>query len=87
VIAVLGLGLIGGSVLRGLAGPQAAGIEGGASAVGWDPDPAVGNHRTRPPQGLFLRDDFRAGFALLAPRQLTFEAWCYHRQIPDVTAL
>ncbi len=53
----------------------------------WDPDPAVGNHRTRPPQGLFLRDDFRAGFALLAPRALTFEAWCYHRQIPDVTAL
>jgi L-fuconolactonase len=53
----------------------------------WDPDEAVPNHRTRPPQGLFLRDDFRAGFALLAPRRLTFEAWCYHRQIPDVTAL
>ena len=27
------------------------------------------------------------GFAHLAPRRLTFEAWCYHRQIPDVTAL
>ena len=23
----------------------------------------------------------------LAPRRLTFEAWCYHPQIPDVTAL
>jgi predicted TIM-barrel fold metal-dependent hydrolase len=53
----------------------------------WDPDPEVPNHRTRPPQGLFLRDDFRAGFAQLAPRGLSFEAWCYHRQIPDVTAL
>ena len=53
----------------------------------WDPDEAVPNHRTRPPQGMLLRDDFRAGFALLAPRKLTFEAWCYHRQIPDVTAL
>lgn len=53
----------------------------------WDPDEAVPNHRTRPPQGLFLRDDFRAGFALLAPRGLSFEAWCYHRQILDVTAL
>ena len=53
----------------------------------WDPDPVVPNHRTAPPQGLFLRDDFRAGFAQLAPRRLTFEAWCYHRQIPDVTAL
>ena len=53
----------------------------------WDPDPAVPNHRTAPPQGLFLRDDFRAGFAELGPRRLTFEAWCYHPQIPDVTAL
>jgi predicted TIM-barrel fold metal-dependent hydrolase len=53
----------------------------------WDPDPAVPNHRTRPPQGMLGHDDFRAGFALLAPRRLTFEAWCYHRQIPDVTAL
>jgi predicted TIM-barrel fold metal-dependent hydrolase len=53
----------------------------------WDADPAVPNHRTGPPPGLFLRDDFRAGFAQLAPRGLAFEAWCYHRQIPDVTAL
>jgi predicted TIM-barrel fold metal-dependent hydrolase len=53
----------------------------------WDADPAVPNHRTRPPQGMLGQDDFRAGFALLAPRRLTFEAWCYHRQIPDVTAL
>ena len=53
----------------------------------WDPDGAVPNHRTGPPPGLFLRDDFRAGFARLAPRRLSFEAWCYHRQIPDVTAL
>jgi predicted TIM-barrel fold metal-dependent hydrolase len=53
----------------------------------WDPDRAVPNHRTNPPPELFLRDDFRAGFAHLAPRRLTFEAWCYHRQIPDVTAL
>src|SRR5256712_673547 len=44
-------------------------------------------YRTNPGPGLFLRDDFRAGFAHLAPRGLTFEAWCYHRQLPDVTAL
>jgi len=36
---------------------------------------------------LLLRDDFRVGFAQLAPRKLTFEAWLYHRQIPDVTSL
>jgi predicted TIM-barrel fold metal-dependent hydrolase len=53
----------------------------------WDASDAVPNHRTNPPQGVFLRPDFRAGFAHLAPRQLTFEAWCYHHQIPEVTAL
>ena len=56
-------------------------------AGAWDADAAVPPHRTQPGPGLFLRDDFRAGFKHLAPRRLTFEAWCYHRQIPDVTAL
>jgi predicted TIM-barrel fold metal-dependent hydrolase len=56
-------------------------------AAAWDADPNVPSHRTNPGPGLFQRDDFRAGFAQLAPRRLTFEAWCYHRQIPDVTAL
>ncbi|MGE3541319.1 MAG: amidohydrolase [Candidatus Tectimicrobiota bacterium] len=53
----------------------------------WDASEAVPNHRTNPPRGLFLLPDFRAGFAALAPRQLSFEAWCYHHQIPDVTDL
>jgi L-fuconolactonase len=53
----------------------------------WDASDAIPNHRTNPPKGLFLRQDFRAGFAHLAPRQLTFEAWCYHHQIPEVTDL
>ena len=53
----------------------------------WDASDAVSNHRTQPPEGLLMRQDFRAGFAHLAPRQLSFEAWCYHPQIPEVTAL
>ena len=53
----------------------------------WDADDSVPSHRTKPGRGLLLRDDFRVGFAQLAPRQLTFEAWLYHRQIPDVTSL
>lgn len=65
-------------------GGRFRGIRLGAS---WDPDERVPNHRTQPGPGLLLRDDFRAGFAHLARRGLTFEAWCYHRQIPDVTAL
>ena len=53
----------------------------------WDPNDSVPSHRTKPGQGLLLRDDFRQGFAHLAPRKLTFEAWLYHHQIPDVTSL
>jgi L-fuconolactonase len=53
----------------------------------WDASDAIPNHRTNPPKGLLLRDDFQAGFAHLAPRQLTFEAWCYYHQIPEVTDL
>ncbi len=53
----------------------------------WHKSPEVENHRTQPPEGLLLRDDFRSGFKHLAPRKLSFEAWCAHTQIPDVTNL
>ena len=53
----------------------------------WDASDAVPNHRTQPPEGLLMQQDFRAGFAHLAPRQLSFEAWCYHPQLPEVAAL
>lgn len=53
----------------------------------WDPSPAVENHRTEPPQGMYGDTTFRAGFQHLAPRELTFEAWCYHTQIPELTDL
>jgi predicted TIM-barrel fold metal-dependent hydrolase len=56
-------------------------------SAAWDPDPALPPPRVDPGPGLFQRDDFRAGFRHLAPRRLTFEAWCYHRQIPEVTVL
>ena len=53
----------------------------------WHPSSEIRNHRTEPPQGMLLRDDFRTGFKHLAPRRLTFEAWCCHEQIEDVTDL
>jgi predicted TIM-barrel fold metal-dependent hydrolase len=31
--------------------------------------------------------DFRAGFARLAPLDLSFDAWLFHPQIPELTAL
>jgi len=40
-----------------------------------------------PPAGLMAEPDFRAGFARLAPLDLSFDAWLYHPQIPELTAL
>ena len=56
-------------------------------SAAWDADSALPGSRGNPGSGLLTRDDFRAGFKHLAPRQMTFEAWCYHPQIPEVTAL
>jgi L-fuconolactonase len=66
----------GGGRFRGIRQPAA-----------WDADPAAPVSRSRPGPGLFMRDDFRTGFKHLAARQLSFEAWCYHPQLPEVTAL
>ena len=85
--APLRLGKAAGAVLDAQIAAGGGRFRGIRLGAAWDADPAVPNHRTAPPPGLFLRDDFRAGFAELAPRRLTFEAWCYHPQIPDVTAL
>ena len=56
-------------------------------AAGWDASPEVRNSHTRPPQHLFLADDFREGFAELGARGLSFDAWAYHSQIPELTSL
>ncbi|MCB1512392.1 MAG: amidohydrolase family protein [Hyphomicrobiaceae bacterium] len=53
----------------------------------WHQSPDIRNHRTEPPEHLLLREDFRSGFKHLAPRNLTFEVWCCHPQIPDAVDL
>lgn len=52
-------------------------------AAGWDPSPAVRNSHSNPPRHLYMRDEFRRGFALLQPLQLSFDAWFYHTQLDD----
>ena len=56
-------------------------------AASWDASPAVGNHRTEPPPDLYSEPKFREGFAHLAPRNLTFEGWCYLPQIRSLARL
>ena len=67
-----------------LSGERFKGIRVGAT---WDESHDVVNHRTNPRQGMFYEKKFREGFAQLENYDLSFEAWCYHPQIPDVTDL
>ncbi len=56
-------------------------------AAGWDESEAVRNSHTSPPRGLLGDAVFREGFAELQKRGLTFDAWLYHTQIPELTDL
>ncbi|HEY6430563.1 MAG TPA: amidohydrolase family protein [Acetobacteraceae bacterium] len=53
----------------------------------WDSDPVTLNPGNPAPPGLMADASFRAGFAKLAAMDLTFDAWLYHPQIPELTAL
>tara|TARA_B100000676_G_scaffold312070_1_gene384600 strand:- start:1875 stop:2897 length:1023 start_codon:yes stop_codon:yes gene_type:complete len=55
--------------------------------VTWDASPEVENHRTAPQPNILMGEKFREGFSQLAHYDLSFEAWCYHPQIPEVTDL
>lgn len=56
-------------------------------ANAYDDSPEVRPTHTNPPKGLFGLPKFREGFARLAKFNLTFDAWLYHHQIPELTAL
>ncbi|MFN3513567.1 MAG: amidohydrolase family protein [Phenylobacterium sp.] len=56
-------------------------------AGGWDESEAVRDSHTNPPKGLYGSAAFREGYARLAAYGLSFEAWQYHPQLPEVTAL
>ena len=56
-------------------------------AAGWDASDAVRNSHTNPSEHLLADPKFRQGFAELDRRGLSFDAWLYHRQIPELTDL
>ncbi len=53
----------------------------------WDADEELNTGRYKPPPGLMQDRNFRAGFAELAPRKLSFDAMIYHPQIPELAEL
>ena len=56
-------------------------------ASGWDASDDVRNSHTHPPPGLLSDNRFREGFACLDQHGLSFDAWLYHPQVPELTSL
>ncbi|MBW8813152.1 MAG: amidohydrolase family protein [Caulobacterales bacterium] len=57
------------------------------NSASWDEDRNVLGPLHRLEAGLYLRDDFRAGFRHLAPLGLSFDAWLLEPQLPDLIDL
>ena len=53
----------------------------------WDADETVRNPAYSPPPKLLADPTFREGFAVLGRLGLSFDAWLYHPQIDELTAL
>jgi predicted TIM-barrel fold metal-dependent hydrolase len=53
----------------------------------WDADKSIKSTPMDFPKGLLLDAQFRAGFARLAPYGLSFDAFLYHTQIPELADL
>jgi predicted TIM-barrel fold metal-dependent hydrolase len=68
----------------GAGGGRFRGIRNSASQ---DDDPEVLGPLNRVAAGLYRRDDFREGFACLAPLGLSFDAWLLEPQLPDLIDL
>jgi len=81
---------LGGAVAPVLAAHVEAGggrFRGIRHASGWDASGDVRNSHTQPPSGLLSENRFREGFACLDQHGLSFDAWHYHPQIPELTSL
>jgi len=56
-------------------------------AAGWHASEQIRNSHSDPIEHLLLDAKFRDGFAQLAPLGLSFDAWLFHPQIPELTDL
>lgn len=56
-------------------------------AAGWHASEDIRNAHSNPPEGLLGLPAFRQGFAELRPLGLSFDAWLYHTQLGELTAL
>jgi len=81
---------LGDGVARVLEAQIAAGdgrFRGIRHSVVWDPSEVFSRGRTNSPKGQMADATWRAGFARLAPLNLTFESWLYHPQLLELADL
>jgi predicted TIM-barrel fold metal-dependent hydrolase len=81
---------LGDKVARVLEAQIAAGngrFRGIRHSVTWDASDAFAKARTSPPKGQMADPTWRAGFARLAPLNMSFEAWLYHPQLLELADL
>ncbi|ALL69923.1 Purine/pyrimidine phosphoribosyl transferase (plasmid) [Paraburkholderia caribensis MBA4] len=83
--ADLALGADAGRVLDHLIDAAQGRLRGIRNIAVWHAD--VRASAATPPPHLLLDASFRAGVAQLAPRGLTFDAWCIHTQLPELSDL
>ena len=56
-------------------------------ATAWDESPQLPTHRTNPGPALLGSETFRLGLAELARRNLAYDAWLFHPQLPELEAV
>ena len=76
-----------GDVLDALTAAAGGRFRGVRHQANWDADPSIGNGRFVTGPNTYLDPKFRLGFGELFKRNLSFEAWCYHTQISELTNL
>jgi predicted TIM-barrel fold metal-dependent hydrolase len=56
-------------------------------ASAWDASPDIRNSGSNPAEHMFELPEFRRGISALGRMGLSFDAWLFHPQIPELTAL
>jgi L-fuconolactonase len=83
----LTMGAIAGEVLQACKERAPERFRGIRHMAAWDASPEVSSLLRPPPPGLLLDAKFREGFAQLGKLDLSFDAWCYHPQLPQLVDL
>lgn len=75
------------AILHALSAAGGGRFRGVRYSAAWDAGFVIGSSHGRPPEGLYRDTTFRQGIACLERLGLSFDAWVYYPQLPDVVDL